>query len=64
MAEQSMPKWIGFKKLSTSLKRKGVRDPDALAAYLGRKKYGARKFNKAAAAGKSLRGSMPAYKGK
>ena len=35
-----------FAKLSGSLARRGVKDPDALAAYIGRKKYGARKFAK------------------
>jgi len=64
MAGKSMPKWTGFKNLSTSLKRKGVRDPKALAAWIGRKKYGKKKFQKAASSGKSLRGAMPAYKGK
>lgn len=32
----------------------------ALAAWIGRKKYGAAKFNKAAAQGKSLRGQAAA----
>ncbi len=31
---------------------KGVTDPGALAAYIGRKKYGAKKFNSLAAKGK------------
>jgi hypothetical protein len=39
--------------------KKGVKDPRALAAFIGRKKYGAKKFNKAAAEGKSLKGSKP-----
>jgi len=37
------------KKLS---KRKGVYDPAGLAAYIGRKKYGKKKFQKLAAKGK------------
>ena len=41
-----------FSKLATQLKRKGVRDPKALAASIGRKKYGKKKFQKMAAAGK------------
>ena len=36
-------------KLST---RKGVRNPGALAAYIGRKKYGAKKFASLGAKGK------------
>ena len=41
-----------FKKLSGELKSKGVKDPDALAASIGRKKYGAAKMAKMAAAGR------------
>tara|TARA_R100000951_G_C2602921_1_gene168744 strand:- start:127 stop:468 length:342 start_codon:yes stop_codon:yes gene_type:complete len=53
--EESKPK-LGsgerFKKLSGELKSKGVKDPDALAASIGRKKYGAAKMAKMAAAGR------------
>jgi len=35
-----------FKKLEGELARKGVDDPKALAAYIGRKKYGKKKFQK------------------
>ena len=31
---------VRFKKLTKSLKRGGARNPKALAAYIGRKKYG------------------------
>ena len=41
-----------FSKLAKQLKRKGVRNPKALAASIGRKKYGKKKFQKMAAAGK------------
>lgn len=42
-----------FKTLSRKLgRRKGVRDPDALAAYIGRRKYGKRKFAQMSAAGR------------
>lgn len=34
-----------FKQLSNKLQKKGVADPDALAAWIGRKKYGNKKFN-------------------
>lgn len=37
--------------LSAALARKGVRDPDALAAHIGRKKYGRKAFKAMAAAG-------------
>ena len=41
-----------FKVLSKDLKQKGVDDPDALAASIGRKKYGKEKMAKLAAAGR------------
>ncbi len=41
-----------FKTLSKKLKAKGVKDPDALAASIGRKKYGARKMAAMSAAGR------------
>jgi hypothetical protein len=42
-----------FAKLSRKLgRRKGVRDPDALAASIGRKKYGKQAFQAKAAAGR------------
>lgn len=50
-----MEKYMGFKKLKKSLSGKGVKDPGAVAASIGRRKYGKEKFQKAAAKGKSLR---------
>lgn len=41
-----------FKALTKKLKKKGVRDPKALAASIGRKKYGKKKFQKMAAKGR------------
>jgi hypothetical protein len=41
-----------FKSLRTKLARKGVRDPDALAASIGRKSLGKRRFQKLAAKGR------------
>lgn len=42
-----------FKKLEGSLMKRGnTQDPAALAAYIGRKKYGAKKFSKLSQAGK------------
>ena len=42
-----------FSKLSNKLgKRKGVTNPDALAAYIGREKYGKKGMAKKAAAGR------------
>lgn len=42
-----------FKKLSKELESKGVEDPEALAASIGRKKYGKKKFNKFSQAAKN-----------
>ena len=41
-----------FSNLKKSLARKGVRDPGALAASIGRKKYGTKRFGKLAAKGR------------
>lgn len=41
-----------FKKLSSQLAAKGASDPDALAAYIGRKKLGKERFAKLSAAGR------------
>jgi len=45
-------KYEGFSKLSGELKAKGAKDPDALAAWIGRKKMGKKAFQAKAAAGK------------
>lgn len=48
-------KYLGFEKLEKEIaKRPGVRDPAAVAAAIGRKKYGKERFQKAAAAGRKL----------
>ena len=58
-----MGKYIGFDKLKAKLTAKGgVEDPGGLAAAIGRAKYGKKKFQKAAAAGKSLKGEAPLKK--
>lgn len=48
--------YMGFDKLKGSLAKKGVRDPGAVAASIGRKKYGAKAFNHAAATGTKMKG--------
>ncbi len=45
-----------FKALSQELKKKGVRDPNALAASIGRKKYGSTKMAKLSAQGRKRKG--------
>tara|TARA_R110000824_G_scaffold284670_1_gene472916 strand:+ start:481 stop:717 length:237 start_codon:yes stop_codon:yes gene_type:complete len=44
-----------FKQLSSKLKKKGAKDPKALAAWIGRKKYGPKKFAKLSAKGRKRR---------
>lgn len=41
-----------FEQLSNKLESRGAKSPDALAAFIGRKKYGKAKFQKLAAKGK------------
>lgn len=48
-----MAKPTRFNKLSAKLgRRRGVRNPDALAAFIGRKKYGKKKFAQMSARGR------------
>jgi len=49
--------YVGFQKLKAKIaKRGGVRNPGAVAAAIGRKKYGKKRFQQAAAKGKKMRG--------
>jgi hypothetical protein len=41
-----------FAQLKEKLERKGIKNPAALAAWIGRKKYGTKKFQALAAAGR------------
>jgi len=41
-----------FKALKKKLAKKGAKTPGALAAYIGRKKYGKKRFAKLSAKGK------------
>jgi len=41
-----------FKALTKALKSKGAKNPRALAAWIGRKKYGKKRFQQMAASGK------------
>jgi hypothetical protein len=41
-----------YAKLVTKLKKQGADDPRALAAHIGRKKLGAKEFQRRAAAGR------------
>lgn len=53
--QQLAEKYMGFKKTVAAIKKgNSADDPEAVAAAIGRKKYGKAKFQKAAAAGKKL----------
>lgn len=52
-------KYEGFAKVKAAAAKGGARDPGAVAAAIGRKKYGKAKFQKAAAAGKKMKGMKP-----
>ena len=52
MAKPKLGSGGRFRALKAKLSRKGVRDPAALAASIGRKKYGARRMADMAAAGR------------
>lgn len=41
-----------FKQLKSKLAKKGASNPGALAAFIGRKKYGKKRFQKLAARGR------------
>ena len=41
-----------FKALTTQLKKRGAKNPKALAAFIGRKKYGPKKMTEMAQKGK------------
>ena len=49
----------GFKKLREKIAKSGAKNPDAVAASVGMKKYGKKKFEKAAHEGKSLEHAKP-----
>ena len=55
MAKAKLGSGTRFKSLSKKLRKQGVRDSDALAASIGRKKFGKKRFQELAAAGKIRR---------
>ena len=53
--------YVGFNRLKAKIAKRGnVRNPGAVAAAIGRKKYGKKRFQQAAARGKKLRGARTA----
>lgn len=53
-SEELDEKYMGFQKTKKELAAKGAKNPSALAAWIGRKKYGKEKFQAAAVKGKKL----------
>ncbi len=54
----------GFQAVEASAAAGGAKNPAAVAASIGRKKYGKEKFQKAAAEGKKMKGVAPLKKAK
>lgn len=53
MADSMRPGGGGrFKKMKRKMAARGAKNPGALAAYIGRQKYGAKRMAKMAAAGR------------
>jgi hypothetical protein len=52
-------KYMGFAKVEAAARRGGASNPAAVAASVGRKKYGKKKFQEAAAEGHSMKGESP-----
>jgi len=52
MAQPKLGSGKRFAKLAAKLGKNGAKDPDALAAYIGRKKYGKKRFGKLSEKGK------------
>jgi hypothetical protein len=57
--------YVGFAKLKGKIAAEGgARNPGAVAAAVGRKKYGKKAMSKAAASGKSLKGHKTLSRGR
>jgi len=52
MAKAKLGSGVRFKRLANTMAREGVEDPDAVAASIGRKKYGNKKMQGMAEKGK------------
>jgi hypothetical protein len=54
MAKQKPPLGTGerFRLLTATLRKRGVENPEALAAWIGRKKYGKKRFEELAQKGR------------
>jgi hypothetical protein len=56
--------YMGFKAVEAKAKASGARNPGAVAAAIGRKKYGKKAMAHAAATGHSLRGHKTLSRGR
>jgi hypothetical protein len=54
--------YVGFNKLKAKVAAGGAKNPGAVAAAIGRKKYGKKKFQKAAAKGEKMKSMKPLHK--
>ena len=52
MAKATLGRGARFKAVKGKLSKQGVKNPDALAASIGRKKHGKKTFQRLAAAGR------------
>jgi hypothetical protein len=52
MAKPPLGSGERHRQLSANLKKRGARNPDALAAWIGRRKYGKARYQKLAAKGR------------
>lgn len=52
MAKAKLGSGARFKSLSKKLANRGAKNPGALAAYIGRKKYGTKRFAKLSSRGR------------
>jgi hypothetical protein len=55
MAKAKLGSGARFRSLKGKLARKGARSPGALAAWIGRRKYGSKRMSKMSAAGRRRR---------
>ncbi len=53
MKKPKLGSGVRFKRLANKMAREGVNDPDAVAASIGRKKYGNKKMTAMAEKGKA-----------
>ena len=53
MSKAKLGSGVRFKKLANKMAREGANDPDAVAASIGRKKYGNKKMTAMAEKGKA-----------